>query len=422
MRFRMEILGLLLIVTLIAVLMTLASRDDVGFGNLSPSIATRSSYLTLPEGYQALYTTLRESGYATRRLTRPYALLPERGLLIVADPYKVAITPYESRRLFAWVAQGNHALLLLDRHSDSLLAQLEGSKEQPDADNAVAQGGLDIIGHWLGVPGSASAPSSAAPSEATAVTPSFLSKAAPTLAVTAAYRFPKSSILPKALAAKVGGAVPLYADAQGIVTAYSALGAGGIVWCASPDSFSNASLATGKNLDFILALANLQPAAPVIFDEYHHGYGANMNVWSLTKGLTRLGLGQLALALLLMLATLGWRFGAPRLPAAERFSRSRAEYLTSMASLLERAQATHVVCERLSLFTRRELGRRLGVPVQAPPDRFLEANGRLQVVDPEQLTHVIRHLTALEQQHRPDPESVFRLAGEIQRLLHRRGR
>ncbi len=412
MRIRGELLILILVIGVLALLMTLANRDDINVYSADADSVVYSSYRTLPEGYRALYDTMGGLGYRVRRLTKPYARIEGRGLLILADPNylntgnrtgPVPITAYDSRCLLDWLHEGNTALVLVE-HNPALLEDLaEGEKDSHAQDAPTITSGLHTANNVT---------------TATPTVPSFLSRAADTLAVNSGARLDPDALLPPKLADAVGGAVPLYKDAQGVVVAYSAVGAGGVVWCTSPWSFCNAGIAQGKNLDFVLALADRHPGGEIIFDEYHNGYGSDASLWTLARPLTRLGFAQVMLALVLFLVTLGWRFGAPRLPADERFSRSRAEYLTSMAGLLERAEATHVVRERVSVFLRRELGRRLGLSPHAPPERFLEANSRLNVVDPAGLERVLRHLTTLEGQHRPTPEAVFRLTGDVQRLLH----
>ncbi len=422
---RTELLALLLVVALILAIATLSRRDDLDMSQSDKHTVIRSSYRTFPEGYKALYDTLA-AHYPVTRSIRPFSLLPARGLLIVADPYQRPITEYEGRRLIEWVRAGNHALILTERHPRNLFT-MTGIKVSRDPDMVTpviqAKGqGEDSWRFWDTNPWwkQVRIDENITTRPANSIAPSFLAAAAPSLSVASSFRFPADAPLPAELAKLVDGTVPLYRDTGGVAVAYSTVGPGGIVWCASPWSFSNAGLATGTNLDFILALANLQPGAPVIFDEYHQGYGADMMVWNLAPPLVKLGLGQLALALLLLLFTIAWRFGPSRLPDDERFPRSRAEYLTAMAALLEHARATHVVRERLSVLLRRDLGRRLNVPPHAPLERFTAANAQRQAVDQVHLERITRQLTVMETQHRPDPLALLRLSGEVHRLLHRK--
>lgn len=422
MRLRGEIIVLLLIVTVILTLAVLARRESPASGE--PEKLVHSSYRTLPEGYKALYSTLQELGYPVQRLVRPYVKLPAHGLLIVADPYLTPVSDYEGRELTAWLSRGNTALLILAEHPDMAGALIPHSKAEilhmgdsesssPLQRHAAEEESEGIFTRtwWHGA-------LQDKPSLATPVIASFLSRTAPELYVQSPYRFPARQPLPERLAAAVGGAVPLYHDRFGVAVAYSAVGAGGIVWCCSPWSFANAGLPKGHNLDFVLALANLQPEAPVIFDEYHHGIGTGVSLWTLAPTVTKWGLVQSALALALLLVLLAWRFGPPRLPLDERFTRTRAEYLTSMAGLLQRVQATHVVRDRLANLLRRQLSRRLGIPPQADFTLFLTVNAQLHAVEQQSLERIIAQMTLIEQQPRPDEYVLLRLANDIQRLLY----
>jgi hypothetical protein len=429
MRKQTEILLLLGLIAFFVLVVVLSHREGVDLTQAHAAIAQRSSYRTMPEGYKALYLTLEKLGYPVHRQTRAFNELPPAGgLLIVADPFfRRTMALKEGEELTSWLRQGNHALVALEYHAEFLYGML-GSEKENDAQAQRAE--LDQMdGTWFReismpklpvTPPIPMAPIVMPYTTAKPIVPSFLAEQAPKLDTYSYRRFQSDIPLTSEQIDRIGSVVPLYQDGKGVVVAYSAVGQGGIVWCASPWSFSNAGLSSADNLAFVLALANLKPGAPVIFDEYHQGFGNKMTVWSLLPKLAKLGVLQLAAALLLLFLTLAWRFGPAQLPEEERFSRSRAEYLTAMAALLERARATHVVRERLSVLLRRELARRLGVPPQAPAERFLTANAGHAVVDQDQLERVLRLLIHMEGQKRPDPEALLRLAGEMQRMLHQK--
>ncbi|MHB9131577.1 MAG: DUF4350 domain-containing protein [Armatimonadota bacterium] len=434
MRKRYELLALILIVGLIAGMLALGQHDDINTATTEQHTAVRSSYRTFPEGYKALYLTLRDLGYPVQRLTHEYLMLPPRGLLIVADPHfrtplkpqqrELLISKLESRHLLEWLRGGNTALMLVEYHPGYLF-NLAEKETAADPFEKFLKIPVSVVDDWWSKNEwwkrvSIDSGPTIARQPARPLVPSFLSAQAPTLDIKSIFRFPNDTPLPDEVAQVVGGAVPLYTDSRGVAVAYSRVGKGGIVWCCSPWSFSNTGIGQGKNLDFMLALADLQPGAPVIFDEFHQGYGASTTLWAVTPPMLRLGIAQLSLAILLLVVTLAWRFGIPRLPAEERFSRSRAEYLTSMASLLERANATHVVRERAGVLLRRELGRRMGLPPHAQFERFLAVNAAHPVVDQPSLERVVRQLMNIEQVKRPDPQALWRLLGDIHRLLHRK--
>ena len=416
MRKHAELIALLLLAVIIVVGVSLAQRDDEKAG--SSRNIVHSSYQTLPEGYRALSLTLQELHYPVTQQIRPYTMLPDEGFLVVTDPFRTDVSEYEGRKLVEWIARGNYALISLEYHPE-FLAGLEGdtATKNLQGNDGAPSGPLDEYR-----PPETFGKTIAATEKATtarAVGTALSIPSAPALAVRSTLRF-TDTVLPTKLQQLVGGAKPIYRDEKGIVAAYSKIGAGGIVWCSSPWSFSNQGLNEGKNLDFLLALADKRPGGPVIFDEYHNGYGAGMSVWSLAPRLTKLGMLQLGAALLVLCVLLAWRFGPHRLPAEERFTRSRAEYLTSMASLLHRAQATHLVRERLGHLLHREVGRRLGVPPQAPVEQILQANAVAPIVDQVGLERVLQQLSAMKAQQHPDQEAMLRLSTEIHRLLHRK--
>lgn len=434
---RTEMLLLLGLVAFFVLIVVLSRHEEIDATQSNPFTVQRSSYRTMPEGYKALYLTLQAEGFSVRRQTQAFNLLPlEGGLLIIPDPpyenhpqpgvdsgmqavtFRREMALKEGDALTDWLSRGNHALVLTEYNANVVYGLLgshrvidpeERRREQDQTEDdwfatvADPTPGADLpIQHTLATPS----------------VPSFLSDGAKKLEVYSGRRLKTDMPLTTEQVARIGGVVPLYRDDLGVVAAYSQVGQGGIVWCTSPWSFSNGGIDAGDNLAFVLALAKLKPGAPIIFDEYHQGYGVQMTVWQLLPKIAKLGAVQIGVALLLLFITLAWRFGPAQLPEEERFSRSRAEYLTAMASLLERARATHVVRERLSVLVRRELARRLGVSPHAPPERFQAANAAHAVVEPVLLERVLRHLTTMEHQKRPDPEALLRLAGEIQRMLH----
>jgi hypothetical protein len=417
MRFRPELLILLLIVAFLAVMISLSHRDDLDIGQTVAGGVVHSSYRTFPEGYKALYLTLDRLGYDVQRQVRFYGQLPRRGLLIVADPHRRKITDYEKGELEKWIAAGNHALIAVEHHTEGLL---EGGEYQPRPPailsglpgmTPVTRSSIEDIQEGLSV------------GTAVPLAESFLSPRVKTFAAKTCYRFSPDKSPQVMLFDKQVGTAYLYADEGGPVVAYSAIGKGGIFWCSSPWSFSNGGLREhGENLEFILALVGLQPGAPIIFDEYHHDFGAGATVWSVAPVLTKLGIVQVAIAFLLLLLTLAWRFGAVQLPLEERFSRSRAEYLTSMADLLNRVHATHVVLQRQRSRLGRALGRRFGLPVNAPLQQLVQANTAHPLVDPALLMRTCRELELLEQAPRPDEESMLHLARNVERLVSLRGK
>lgn len=164
--------------------------------------------------------------------------------------------------------------------------------------------------------------------------------------------------------------VPVYVDDRGQpVVALTRYGKGAFVLVSSGWLFSNKGLGEADNLAFVLnvvyaAHADKPSSAPrLLFDEYHHGYGARETLWTIAPTPVKLGLIQLTVALLLLVFSLSRRLTAPvPLPGQER---ARAEYLTSMATLLQRAGATGAALGQAHEAFRAQACSRLGLPAGA---------------------------------------------------------
>ena len=425
-----ELLPLALILLVMAVLLLSARNPSVSVTEADNYKVVHSSYSTVPEGYKALYLTLNDLGYQAKRQTRPFDLM-ENGLLIIADPYTEQISELDARSLFAWVQQGNRVLFMVENHPEAVndLVNTHEIKKKNNDDYG------DHDTPWLEHVNDESptkydseisiadymTSKKASVSRAIATANSSLNTTAPAISIKSRYRFSNTQSLPQKLLDLLQNAPkPEYSDDKGIALMSSEYGKGKIFWCTSPWSFSNEGIKEENNLDLVLAIAGNQKGGVVLFDEYHHGFGRNISVFTLLPRLTNLGLLQILLAMVLLGLTLAWRFGPARLPEVERFTRSRAEYLTSMAGLLERAHATHVVRDRLDTLLRRRLCRRLGLTFTATANEIIRANSKFILVDQKELEHVLYQLQTLADQKRPEMSALVNLAHDIHLLLHMR--
>jgi len=160
----------------------------------------------------------------------------------------------------------------------------------------------------------------------------------------------------------------LFADDQGPTLVCLKCGKGTVILMPGGWPLSNSGISRGDNLAIMLnALDYRMPGGkPVVtFDEFHHGYGSGKGIMSLISTPAKLGLAEMFLAFLLILASGLVRFGRV-IPLSEGV-RQRGEYLSSMSALLRKARATGLV--------RAELGRRFlasmasaaGLPPNAHP-------------------------------------------------------
>ena len=432
MRNGKELLALVALLAVMIAIATFSFREESNpfASNAAPQ---RSSYHSSSQGYKAAMLTMQALDIPVHRQIRPFSLLPASGALLVADPTRTPVSVMEGRALLHWVRRGNHALIFLESDS-ALLAALTGFETAVEPQ---PQGGAPNTPLWLQqwdkqfypqrltpmemleTVASGKEPPEAKISTARAIAPTFFTQRAPTLHVKSLARFPEKHPLPAQVAARFSRVTPVYADARGIVAVYAQSGKGGMLFCSSPWTLANQGISEGHNLDLLLAMVDTHPSAPLIFDEYHHGYGANMSVWNLAPAKVKLGIAHVALALALLVALLSWRFGAIRLPAEDRYTRSRAEYLASMAGLLQRARASSMVAQRLHAQLSGELARRLRMPAHAPLPALLAANDRFPVVERGALARVAQQLALVQAQPRPDIHQLLRLARDVHQLLQR---
>src|SRR5204862_5515509 len=133
--------------------------------------------------------------------------------------------------------------------------------------------------------------------------------------------------------------VPLALRDDAEVVAGAGVLAGGRVVRILGPLCANDQLLAGDNLELALRLvADLRRGGPVVFDEYHHGYGGFS---PLGRGLDGRALAFAAVqgvaAACLYAAARGRRFGPPRVvPDPPR--RSSLEFVRSMAALYRRAR------------------------------------------------------------------------------------
>jgi len=160
----------------------------------------------------------------------------------------------------------------------------------------------------------------------------------------------------------------------GMVTGYlQRIGAGTVVVLADPLVLCNGYLDkkdNGRLLADVLGLAG--PAAPVSFDEYHHGLVLNqlrLQAWVTTPW--GAGLLWLLVAVFLGLWLRGRRFG-PVVPRPAAASRSDVEWSVAVGQLLRRSSARVMTLGLLAAASEGAVAARTGLPLQ-PRERFWNA-------------------------------------------------
>lgn len=160
----------------------------------------------------------------------------------------------------------------------------------------------------------------------------------------------------------------------GLASAYTQhLGSGTVVVLADPLVLCNGYLEkqdNGRLLADILGIAS--PAAPVSFDEYHHGLTLNdvsPQAWVTTPW--GAGLLWLLVAVFFGLVLRGRRFG-PIVERAPEIPRSDVEWAVAVGQLLRRSSARSVTLALLAGATERSVASYTGLALQ-PRERFWQA-------------------------------------------------
>lgn len=353
-----------------------------------------------PGGVRALYLTLRELGYPVRQQRAPLTKLPPRGVLFMLDPAHSSPTTVEWKALMRWVGAGNAVLLAADGRGQGLGLPLtnggsgpgdlffpEDSKAAPMQFDALTRGvtafhvksGARLSGSVWAPPGN---PEAAALRK---VRRARRGAKSPTPAMPAASS--EDTIEPER------PINPLLADApstgkpqvlSGTVAASGVWGKGLVVLLASPSSLANDGIGRADNFRFVMNLLrrfNCDRQFPVLFDEYHQGFGVQRTLASLFSPPMRMAALQLAVAGLLLLFLRSRRFGRPTALPGEG-QRTRDEYLTAMALFFKRGRALEAARQALGAEFVRQVTGLLALPANATTDEIAITAEARRGVDP----------------------------------------
>jgi hypothetical protein len=183
--------------------------------------------------------------------------------------------------------------------------------------------------------------------EVPAISPSPITRAAPRI-----------TIAPLSRWSAYGTAYPLYGDGDHIFVVKYPYGRGEVLWLGGATPLTNAGLRERGNLEFLLASMG-NPKAPVLWDEYIHGYRetlAQSIVHSPAKWLAL----QLTLLALAVIATFSRRSGPVCAPVTD-VRLSPLEFVQTLGGLYENAGTASVAVDICYQRFRYWLTRRLGV-------------------------------------------------------------
>lgn len=279
-----------------------------------------SSYSTASGGAKAAYLLLSESGYNVRRWERPLTDLPKNAdtTVILADPLE-APTREERESIKSFLSEGGR-IIATGMFSGTFLPENESV---PD----------ELLGMTL--------------KKASAVSPSPITRAAPEITIAPQSRWPSYS-----------AAYSLYGDGDEIVVVKYPYGRGEVLWWAAATPLTNAGLKEHGNLEFLLASVG-DTKAPILWDEYVHGYRETLESSLAHSPLKWLFL-QLAILGLAVLATFSRRSG-PISAAVTDVRLSPLEFVKTLGGLYENAGTASVAVDICYQRFRYWLTRRVGV-------------------------------------------------------------
>jgi hypothetical protein len=376
----------------------------VAFVILGPAQTPQDTITTSPTthssaagGALALLRWTRELGYDARRLEFQAFTIDERAdalfVLNPAEPFQLA----QAREVLDWVEAGGTLILADDR--PRLFAQPNELLAELDVTLAAYQEGGSI-------------------ERATALQPAL-------------HTPPLREIAPqtrRVLDTERTDAAPLFGardsvsgEQEGIVLLGLRHGEGYIYLSSATYPFTNEGLRNEQHAALVLnLLRRVPPGGRVLFDEYHHGFfeppsllgtiASNAWGWGLLYAL-----GVSGVYLLLT----GRRFGRPVPLPEETRRRSSAEYVESMADLLQRGGKRGFVLRHYRDSLKRRLARPYGISPHLDDDAFVRELARYRPLADEDQER-LRTLLARMRREQVGEEELLRLIAEADAARSRR--
>ena len=346
---------------------------------------------TRASGSKGVFEWIGALGYQPRVWRQNWERLPADGadVLLVIDPYvqepfatltgdvgddsdRTRLSAQDAVRLKLWLASGaGHTAILL---TSRLPSGQSGTKSGGD-DSQTFGDALDLI---VEAASPATTQEEFSPLQPIADTEGVLS-------------------LHSASGSRVKRGAPdglaIFGDSAGPLVLEIPFGKGRLIAVADAALVSNGNLPRSENS---LLLANLlahysRHGGEVLFDEYHHGDIADSSDGSLWTSLGRplqLALIQLCLALAALTVLLSGRFGPP-VPLSRGAARTSAEYVSSVASLYRRAQASGTALETLYRQFLRDICGRLSLPPDVNLEMLADVAARRGQVNKEVLRRLL---------------------------------
>jgi hypothetical protein len=286
---------------------------------------TPTTYSTSSGGARAAYLLLKETGYKIATWEQPLRELKagKGTTLVLADPSTAPATE-DRKQLEAFLRRGG-----------SLIATGTFSAFYLPSHDVIPD---PIAGlSWKELP---------------ALSPSAITRVAPRI-----------TMAPLAYWSDNSNITPLYGEADKPVVVKFKVGEGEVLWLGASTPLTNAGLKEPANLDFLFAAVGDPVNSHILWDEFIHGYQSHASSSKTNRIIGWISL-QLALFAIATLLAYSRRSGPVWMPAEET-RLSPLEFVRTLGSLYQHADAGGVAVDIWYQRFRYLLTRRLGLPVNA---------------------------------------------------------
>jgi len=345
------VIAALAFVILVVVGLLLAPNND------ETDVAT--TYSTASRGAKAAYLLLQELGYHVERWQKPVSdLKPDANTVLIVADSPVVADEKAKQVIQQFISDGGHLIT----------TGMTGASVLPEDHSE-----FNAVPHtpW---------------SDFYGLTPSPITRAAPTVTLAPAARWSQSSGL------------PLFGKENEVVALKMTYGKGDVIWLASATPFTNAGITQTNNLDFVLAATGDREKTRVFFDEYIHGYGEHTSPERSHPIMSAL-LVQSAVLALAAIFSFSRRSG-PLRPLAVEPRLAPLEFVETLGGLYLQARAASVAVDVSYQRFQYWITRRLGLAPNTAPDEIARAvNERWNLKD----DHFVNTLQeAASARYRPD--------------------
>ena len=223
----------------------------------------------------------------------------------------------------------------------------------------------------------------------------------------------------------VPDAIALFGDSAGPLVLDVPVGKGHLIAIADGGLLSNSSLPRSENSVFLANLLGRYASrgGEVLFDEYHHGDAVDnsgASLWDALGHPLQLVLIQLCLAFIALAVLLAGRFGPP-VPLSRGAGRTSAEYVTSVANLYRRAEASGTALETLYRQFLRDICGRLSLPPDVNLETLADVAARRGQVNKEMLRRLLATCEQRLDEGKMTEQELLDLTRQMERIREEMG-